>query len=83
METEGEYICMPCLKYSHSDKVPVNLRTYARGGYGIFKKLDSSRLINKERRNNIKEHFANPLHTWCETCENIREDSARSSAFNN
>ena len=56
---------MPCIKYSHGKSVPSRLRKFAVGHYGFFKKLDSTREINKERRKTIKHHFANPLHEWC------------------
>ena len=65
-ETDTQYICMTCLHYSHSEKVPKSLKVYKVGTFGIFKKLDSTRRINKERRENIKKHFKNPLNQWCQ-----------------
>ena len=82
-ETDDEYICLSCIKYSHSEKVPKPLRVHARGTYGFFKKLDATRLVNKERRTNIKQHFKNPLHTWCDTFEKLNNDSDKANAFNN
>ena len=55
----------------------VHIRKHVRGTYGFFKKLDSTRLMNKERRNNIKLHFNNPLHIWCKEFERLNIESTK------
>ena len=32
-----EFMCMPCVKYAHTNNVPHKLRKYAVGNYGFFK----------------------------------------------
>ena len=74
-DNDKEYICMPCAQYSHSNKVPEKLKKMSFGNFGSFKKLDGTRLVNKERRNNIKGHFKSPLHIWCSNfVDQIEED---------
>ena len=64
-ETDKNFICMPCVTYSHTDKIPKKLRGNARGNYGTFHKFDGDRKVNKTRRENVKSHFQNPLHDLC------------------
>ena len=66
-ETEGNYFCMACITYSHTEKIPKKLKGGARGNFGIFKKMDktTTRKVNKERRENIKKNISAP---HCMSC---------------
>ena len=64
-ETEKNYVCMACITYGHTEKIPKSLRATARGNYGVFHKFDGTRKVNKTRRESMKAHFKNPLHEMC------------------
>lgn len=73
-ETEDGYVCMACVTHSHSSRIPKKLKSITQGKFGLFKKLDSTILVNKERRINIKDHFNSPLH---ELCENLAKEKEK------
>ena len=50
-------------------------------GYKDFKKLDFTRLVNKDKRNSKEQYFSYPLHTWCDAFEKLKNESVKAYAF--
>lgn len=65
-ERDIQHLYIAYLNYSHREKVSKSPKVHKVGTFGVFKKLVSTRRINKERRENLKKHFKNPLHKWCQ-----------------
>ena len=55
--------CIPCKLYKYSS--PSEFKYYCKANFGVLHKTNTDLKNAKSINRKIRDHLANPLHTWC------------------